>query len=138
MNSEIKFIAFIDDKKWPYFLWHVIINDEMFEYKTGSGHCTEKHDIRGRSTKKPDGKVISMPNKWVHVPEIDQVLHALFLDAEFSSESFDDFCDNSGYSNDSLKALDIYRACAENGKKLKRALGKEYTTEKERIEKLEL
>lgn len=37
-----------------------------------------------------------------------------------SSLSFDDWCSDFGYDSDSIKALSMYRACCEDGKKLRR------------------
>lgn len=68
-------------------------NGETGDYYTGSGIKT-----------KPTGL---------------DILASLSNDAQAAECSFEDFCDNYGYSNDSLKALDIYRACALNAKKLK-------------------
>ena len=50
---------------------------------------------------------------------IDDVLYSLVLDSQFSNETFDDFCDNFGYNNDSIKANEIYRACQKNSKKVR-------------------
>jgi hypothetical protein len=49
--------------------------------------------------------------------------------------TFHDFCSDFGYSDDSIKARDIYFSCQENAMKLKKALGDNYQSEKERIEK---
>ena len=50
--------------------------------------------------------------------------------------SFEEFCDNMGYSNDSLKALDTYRACLETAKKLKACLKNEYSEIEQRVRDL--
>jgi len=112
MKAEIKFMGKVESKDWPHFLWDVKINGVSFAYKTGLGHAS--------------------------APQIDYVLNCLFSDANAGAMSFDDFCADFDYSNDSLKALDIYRACAATIGQLKAALGKDYHTEKERIEALEL
>ena len=59
-------------------------------------------------------------------------------DTDAGLESFNEFCDNMGYSNDSLHAFDVYRACAENGQKLRKALGAEYEAQRTRVIALEL
>lgn len=53
-------------------------------------------------------------------PSIDDILYSLVLDAESGSYSFKDWCDNFGYDEDSLKALDIYRACQKISKKVRK------------------
>lgn len=52
-------------------------------------------------------------------PDHDSILECLYYDTLAGQDSFDEFCDNHGYSNDSLKALDVYRACMDNARKLK-------------------
>ena len=141
MKTSVKFNHIDETAEWPHFSWRVLINDVAFEYKTGLGHRTDFRKARfggfNNKSEKPGVRVESA-QCWAHIPEIDQVLHCLFMDAQCGSESFDEFCANYGYSDDSLKALDTYRDCIESGKKLRLALGKDYQTEKERIEALEL
>ena len=50
---------------------------------------------------------------------IDDVLYCLILDAQSGTESFEDFCDNFGYNEDSVKHNEIYKLCQKNGKKVK-------------------
>lgn len=138
-NPDLKYLGFMPDKKWPHFLWVLTIGDERFEYKTGIGHATTHYNKQNRRNVKPEN---SFPDpssfRWIHKPSVDSVLHCLFSDARCGEMSFDDFCSDFGYSNDSLSALDIYRKCAESGKKLKKALGSKFNEERERIEALEL
>ncbi len=51
-------------------------------------------------------------------PTAASVLHSLILDASALEENFDDWASDFGYDSDSLKALNIYKACCDNGKKL--------------------
>lgn len=46
-------------------------------------------------------------------PKNIDILYSLFLDADAANENFDDWCDNYGYSNNSIKALNIYKSCLE-------------------------
>lgn len=43
-------------------------------------------------------------------PTIKDVLYAMIMD-DVSNLNFDDFCDEFGYDNDSIKALKIYEGC---------------------------
>ena len=52
-------------------------------------------------------------------PDNNQILTSLYLDSQSGQMSFDDFCDSMGYSNDSIKALDVYRQCMDTARKLK-------------------
>lgn len=119
------------NEDWKHFLWLVTIGGITFEYRTGLAYCTPQRN------EKPDVPCIldSDIEAWVHLPKIENVLDCLFMDADAGAENFDDFCLNHGYSSDSLKAFDTYRACMESGKKLKKAFGPKYNEVKEYIEK---
>lgn len=52
-------------------------------------------------------------------PRAASVLYSLTMDASARDQCFDDWCCEYGYDNDSIKALNIYTACCENGKKLR-------------------
>ena len=52
-------------------------------------------------------------------PELELVLDALRTDF-ISSGSFQDFCDNFGYDQDSIEASKIYKACLKNTEKVKK------------------
>lgn len=125
------------NEDWEHFKWYVTIGEVTFEYRTGLGHCTPERRDDGGWNKKPDLPCIFDKDieAWVHVPKIEDVLDCLFMDADMGAKSFDDFCFEFGYSNDSIKAFDTYRTCMKNGKKLRKALGPKYNEVKEYIEK---
>jgi hypothetical protein len=58
-------------------------------------------------------------------PTAYDVLYCLRCDSEAIHMNFDDWCGTFGYDNDSIKALQTYNACIDNGKKLRKALGNE-------------
>lgn len=136
MKTEIKFISYIEDSEWNHFSWTVKINGFSFQYKTGIGHRTDfkKKAYPFVSNKKPAKSAnVSEAECWAHIPEIDDVLESLFMDASSGNESFNEFCANCDYSTDSIKAFEVYRACMKNESKLRKALGKEYDFERNRI-----
>tara|TARA_R100000541_G_C1897352_1_gene84085 strand:+ start:93478 stop:94065 length:588 start_codon:yes stop_codon:yes gene_type:complete len=51
-------------------------------------------------------------------PTAASVLYSLLLDSDCGHELFEDFCNNCGYDQDSIKSLEIYRACQKNAKQL--------------------
>ena len=53
-------------------------------------------------------------------PQAADVLHSLVLDSEADGMSFRDWCDNFGYSDDSLKALEVYRQCCATANSLRK------------------
>lgn len=112
VNFSVKLIGLIESAEWPHRLWTVLINGEAFDYKTGIG-------ITGS-------------------PKLKDVLECLFTDADCGAQSFTDFCDSCGYSSDSIKAFEIYRACAASGAKLRKALGAKYRDVKFLIQETDL
>lgn len=56
-------------------------------------------------------------------PTLDSVLGSLLSDGSchFDGERFEDWCSNYGYSDDSIKAKDIFDTCEAIGKDLRRA-----------------
>lgn len=53
-------------------------------------------------------------------PNATSVLYSLLIDAEAIDKSFVDWCDDFGYSNDSLKALNTYNACCVIGQQVRK------------------
>ena len=64
------------------------------------------------------------PNKWGDTkpvkPTIADVLHSLFLDASAADLNFHDWCAEYGYSDDSIKALNTYKACLDTATALRK------------------
>ena len=137
LNIEFEFTQnhlglFITDDLWMHDKWTVIINGQDFEYSTGIGNRVEldrfKRDefkrIMNKNPKKDKANLALYIDELKKVSKvkplnIDDVLYSLVLDSQFSNETFDDFCDNLGYDNDSMKANETYRACQKNSKKVK-------------------
>lgn len=140
MEHKITFTGFVNDKEWKHYSWLITIGNETFNYKTGIGHAIKRFNRDNyRPNKVPGGKkavIDAITDSMVFVPEIDEVLSCLLSDADFGNESFNDFCDNLGYSSDSIKAFDVYRSCMDTGKRLRVALGENYTGEVGRIRAL--
>lgn len=82
--------------------WRVTLSSKAgfhsFDYFTGLG-------LRY----KPDSWGKRKPRK----PKVADVLHSLILDASAADENFHDWCANFGYSDDSIKAMNTYKACLE-------------------------
>lgn len=109
----------------------VIIEGQDFEYSCGIGHRIKNNIDRGefsklmnRNPKKDKASLYLYIDqlKQCSKPKplnIDDILYSLLLDSQAGAESFDDFCDNFGYDNDSIKANEIYKDCQKNAKKVK-------------------
>lgn len=136
MQVKITFQGMRNTDNWNHFAWLVNINGVDFEYRTGLGHAVKRYTSGKYTANKKPLNSITTDDSYVSIPQLDDILQCLFSDASAGSESFNDFCDNFGYSNDSLKALDTYRACMESASKLRKALGADYSAQRTRVESL--
>jgi len=145
--TNVKFsVNYLGKRKrdtWEHFAWLVTINGIDFEYCMGIANFTPffKRDKQGfqvwgapRNKKPENGIANAELQGWLHAPQLKDVLYCLFSDTEAGSYSFNDFCANFGYDNDSLKALDVYRACMESAPKLRKALGADFASIQKEIE----
>ncbi len=89
--------------KWECDEWRVKIGKWETSYYTGTGH---RKQLNRFMESKPQA------------PKAADVLHSLIMDSEADSMSFRDWCDNFGYSDDSLNALETYRKCCTTAQKL--------------------
>lgn len=91
---------------WKHDLWHIsfrrrgVNNSCEFEFRTGIGHRSKKTGVAIK-------------------PSATSVLSCLVKDATALNQSFYNWCDDYGYSNDSLKALNTYNECCETATKLR-------------------
>lgn len=97
---KIEFVGKVDDKEWPHFLWNVTVDYKTgfwtFPYKCGLAHVEKKrHAMR--------------PKK----PSVSNVMYSILLDVQAANQSFNDWCDEYGYDNDSMKAFKTYQTCCE-------------------------
>lgn len=94
---------------WQCDQWRVTLSSKAgfhsFDYFTGLGL---RH--------KPDSWGKRKPSK----PKVADVLHSLILDASAADENFHDWCANFGYSDDSIKAMNTYKACLETAQALRK------------------
>jgi len=60
-------------------------------------------------------------------PKLEDVAHSLLLDgsAYFDGNTFENWCADFGYSDDSIKAKETFEACDKIGRELSRALSRE-------------
>lgn len=90
------------DNDWQCDQWRVTLSSKAgfhsFDYFTGLGRRY-----------KPDSWGKRKPKK----PKVADVLYSLIMDASAADENFHDWCANFGYSDDSIKAMNTYKACLE-------------------------
>lgn len=106
------------DKRWPHFAWRVTVsrNGESYssDYRTGIGHAKPMPDSyatrSGFTVQQALTEWYNSPRNW-NVPTSADIVYSLMSDAQFGSETFEDFCSNCGYDTDSRKAFETYLAC---------------------------
>lgn len=155
-------LGYNNENNWEHIAFDCKINGISFNYKMGMAcarDIQDKGDVLLPSGKiqkiKAEGYTIKSIRKerrknivddikyfdvriLVKPPKLEDVLHCLFLDSQAHDESFDSWCDNLGYSSDSISAKAVYDACIDNYFKFKKALGVDYSEVKLAIEALEL
>lgn len=129
---KLRYIGLVNNQ----FEYQVTINGHTFAFHTGIGWNSKKKlgESYKRLSPEESKQVLSEECRYNHIlrtqnidsmplwrrePSESDVLECLKSDCEAGQMAFDEFCDSFGYSNDSLKALDIYRACAETAQKLR-------------------
>lgn len=137
LNKEFDFVVnhlglFITDELHICDKYIVIIEGQDFEYSCGIGHRIEldrfKRDefkkVMNKSPQKTESNLLLYIDELKKVSKvkplnIDDILCSLILETSLPTETFDDFCNNLGYDNDSIKANEIYRTCQKNDKKVR-------------------
>lgn len=123
---------FVDDNLWMHDKWAVIIEGQTFDYSAGIGHREAKdkysrdkfNNLAGKNNLKQTRENLTLYLKEFgecskpKPLKIDDILYSLIMDADSGRMLFEEFCDNFGYRSDSIKALDTYRACQQNVKKV--------------------
>jgi hypothetical protein len=120
VKFEVRLVGATKRDDWECDAWRVIFSKPggpvaEFDYFTGIGH--RKAPREKAQWEKENAKPVK--------PHAASVLHSLVSDAGALDSCFADWCADFGYSDDSLKALDTYRACCDNGKKLQSIFGRD-------------
>lgn len=117
---EIKFIrnplSSKDENDWQNTAheWLLTLNGVSFRYYTGIGHRTPKMPYTA-----PLAEILRRSKPVT--PKLEDILESLRLDASARLMSFQDWCDEFGYDQDSIKALNLYTQCSNTWDLLKRA-----------------
>lgn len=162
LQYEINLLGHRKLNDWECFKFNVSINGQEFKYHVGMGYAKKREDKQGFTLSMYEIKKIidqgytlksSYPENRYNIvgnckvfqvsvlvkpPTIESIIHSLFIDSDVLEYSFDDWCNNYGYSNDSIKAKETYEECVKTAHKLKKALGVKYSEIKSEIEALEL
>lgn len=120
---KIEFVAKTKRDDWECFEWRV-------KFTSKAGHWSTPYYCGMAHVTKPKHRWQTPQPK---APSVDDVLHSLILDADAEQENFHDWCANYGYSDDSISALNTYKACLLTATMLRKHLGRE-TVEALRIQ----
>ena len=125
----------IKDNNWKCDEWRIKIGAMRTSYYTGTGH--RKHKKGAFRTTARKGTVAyanwERANLQPVAPCAADVIYSLLSDAEAADMSFNDWCDNFGYSSDSISAFITYQQCSTIGYDLQKVF-----TAKQRAELSEL
>lgn len=135
------------EDKWEFDKFTVSFSvnskSESFEYCTGTGHrvapnkTTNKMPLKEKAELDKHRVLAGLDraswvngngfkaNHWVVAPTAAGVLYSLLSDMTCGSGTFEDFCGNLGYDEDSRKAHDIYLACQKSGSQLRKVFTRE-------------
>lgn len=103
-NVKFEYIG-LSEKQFNF---RVTIGKHEFKYFMGLGHARNEKAVKNYG-------VEPLPKQ----PTENDFLECIFSDAEAGEMLFKDFCDNFGYSDDSIKALEIYRECQNSAMKVR-------------------
>jgi len=123
---RIDYVGKVEDKEWPHFLWNVTIT--MMDKK---GYWTVPYKTGVGRVEKPAKSAFKRYHPQEARPKIPtnaDIMCSLLLDASAADESFSTWCDNYGYDADSIKALNIYKACCDEAIYLRKTFTREQIT----------
>ena len=109
----IKYIGQTKKDEWDCDQWRI-------ELKNNAGYWSTDY-FTGLGLRKKSSFGSSTPKK----PKIADVLYTLFMDARAADLNFDDWCDEFGFSSDSIKALNTYKQCLGISHAIKKHFSKE-------------
>lgn len=121
---KIDYVGETSRDNWKCDQWRISIETKAgfwsTDYFTGLGLRREVKGARAMSVK----TFKTIGNKWVAAepvkPKVADVLYSLFNDASAANSNFVDWCADYGYSDDSIKALNIYKSCLETATALRK------------------
>ena len=131
--------AGIDRNSWTCDAWEVCFmvgaRRVLFSYHTGTGHRVISKQEKARIVRYYGNHKTAWVSRTIeeyakpYAPKPASVLACLLLDARALDLSFKVWCDEYGYSDDSLSALDTYRACCDIAQKLYSAFSRQVIAE---------
>lgn len=118
--------AALGETKWRCDRWRVKLGGYETDYHTGFGHRKAGKGLNGLRRKNPYPPSTVGWRNWQEryvkprVPPVAGVLYSVILDADAANSNFNDWCSDSGYSKDSIAALNIYKVCCDTAEALRK------------------
>lgn len=119
---------------WDCFEWRIELSSKAgfwtFPYYCGLAHV-EKKPGAWPMPNPPYRKGTVAYEQWAERsqrpkrPSNADILHSLLMDSEAESMNFSEWCENFGMSDDSIKALNMYKQCLETATHLRKHLGRD-------------
>lgn len=116
--------------KWQHDSWRVTFNggravSESFDYRTGTGLRAKPSAAVAQHLRNKHGRFAERSAEWIDArkpvkPRAADVLQCLVNDAAAATMTFNAWCNEYGYDNDSRKAESIYRECQAAHDKLRK------------------
>jgi hypothetical protein len=107
---------------WTCDEWRVSIGPFETSFYTGTGHRKPIEDAGKNEYRRGTLAHEEWERRNIRPvsPSAASVLYSLIMDSEAINESFSDWCDNNGYSDDSFSALDTYRECCKTAEAMRK------------------
>ena len=107
LSVNIQFVGEGNNDGWMFDGWIISFQRDRkekisFDYRTGIG-------LRVKN---------KFGQKCATMPHIAMIMQSLLLDSQADEMSFNNWCSDYGYDNDSIRALKVYQTCCETAKKL--------------------
>ncbi len=111
-----------DGKPWEHYLWNITISYKSgfwtFPYKCGLAHIELKPGAVPMP-RPPYRKGTLAYEHWQSLnmrparPKNSDVMYSILSDIQAANQSFNDWCSDYGFDNDSMKAFKTYQTCCE-------------------------
>lgn len=130
VKYEANLVGLRRDGKWENFKFTCFVESEEFTFKVGVGHAKWFKGSRANTKAKEEGYSIVLENQYdkgllrLKSVKISELVYCIL--ADYTDETFDDWCSNFGYDTDSRKALETYLECQNNWVRLRKALGTKF------------
>lgn len=133
LSITVNYVGKVDEKEWPHFLWSVVFKVDggfwTIPYKCGLVHVEKVKGVLPIDTK--INKKSLAYHEWEKrafkpkAPINSDIMYSLLSDAAAADSSFNYWCADYGFDNDSISAFKTYQQCCEIGEKIRKYFKRE-------------